>query len=111
MLYEVITTPPGRQTALFSATMPNEVLQVARRHLNDPVEIRIKTKTSTVETISQWFWQVKGLHKLDALTRILEAEEIEAMLIFVRTKIDTVELSEKLEARGFSSAPLNGDIV
>jgi len=104
-------TPPGRQTALFSATIPNEVLQVARRHLNDPVEIRIKTKTSTVETISQWFWQVKGLHKLDALTRILEAEEIEAMLIFVRTKIDTVELSEKLEARGFSSAPLNGDMT
>ncbi|MDY0269687.1 DEAD/DEAH box helicase [Trichloromonas sp.] len=103
--------PPTRQTALFSATMPNEVLQVARRHLRNPVEIRIKTKTSTVETISQRFWQVKGLHKLDALTRILEAEEIEAMLIFVRTKIDTVELSEKLEARGFSCAPLNGDMT
>ncbi len=103
--------PPERQTALFSATMPKEVLQVARRHLKDPVEIRIKTKTSTVETISQRFWQVKGLHKLDALTRILEAEEIDAMIIFVRTKIATVELSEKLEARGFSSAALNGDMT
>ena len=102
--------PAERQTALFSATMPNEVLRIARRHLRDPVEIRIKTKTSTVETIEQRFWQVKGLHKLDALTRILEAEEIEAMIVFVRTKIATVELAEKLEARGFSCAALNGDM-
>lgn len=104
-------TPEEKQVALFSATMPKEVLQVARRHLKNPVEVRIQTKTSTVETISQRFWQVKGLHKLDALTRILEAEEIEAMIIFVRTKTATVELSEKLEARGFSSAPLNGDMT
>jgi len=104
-------TPPGRQTALFSATMPDGVLRIARRHLKDPVEIRIESKTSTVETISQWFWQVKGLHKLDALTRILEAEEIEAMIVFARTKIATVELAEKLEARGFSCAALNGDMT
>ncbi|HAD03711.1 MAG TPA: ATP-dependent RNA helicase, partial [Desulfuromonas sp.] len=104
-------TPPTRQTALFSATMPKEVLNVARRHLKDPVEIRIKTKTATVAAITQRYWQVKGLHKLDALTRILEAEEIEAMLIFVRTKIETVELAEKLEARGFTCAALNGDMT
>lgn len=104
-------TPEERQTALFSATMPKEVLSIARRHLKDPLEIRIKAKTSTVETIDQRFWQVKGLHKLDALTRILEAEEIEGMLVFVRTKIATVELSEKLESRGFSCAPLNGDMT
>ncbi len=103
--------PKERQTALFSATMPKEVLQVARKHLKDPVEIRIKSKTSTVEKISQHFWQVKGLHKLDALTRILEAEEIDGMIIFVRTKIATVELAEKLEARGFSSSALNGDMT
>ncbi|MCK5825893.1 MAG: DEAD/DEAH box helicase [Desulfuromusa sp.] len=103
--------PEQRQTALFSATMPKEVMKVARKHLNDPIEIKIKSKTSTVETISQRFWQVKGLHKLDALTRILEAEEIDGMLIFVRTKIATVELAEKLEARGFSSAALNGDMT
>ncbi|MDX2479099.1 MAG: DEAD/DEAH box helicase [Desulfuromusa sp.] len=103
--------PEGRQTALFSATMPNEVMRVARKHLKDPVEIRIKSKTSTVETISQYFWQVKGMHKLDALTRILEAEEIDGMIIFLRTKIATVELAEKLEARGFSSAALNGDMT
>ncbi len=103
--------PEKRQTALFSATMPKEVLSVARKHLHDPVEIRIKSKTSTVEKITQRFWQVKGLHKLDALTRILEAEEIDGMLIFVRTKVATVELAEKLEARGFSSAALNGDMT
>ncbi len=104
-------TPAERQTALFSATMPKEVLRIARRHMKDPIEIQIKAKTSTVETIVQRFWQVKGLHKMDALTRILEAEEIEGMLVFVRTKIATVELSEKLESRGFSCAPLNGDMT
>jgi ATP-dependent RNA helicase DeaD len=104
-------TPAERQTALFSATMPKEVLRIARQHMKDPIEIQIKTKTSTVDTIVQRFWQVKGLHKLDALTRILEAEEIEGMIVFVRTKIATVELSEKLESRGFSCAPLNGDMT
>ncbi|OEU63533.1 MAG: ATP-dependent RNA helicase [Desulfuromonadales bacterium C00003094] len=104
-------TPQERQTALFSATMPNGVLKIARRYLRDPVEVRIKSKTSTVSTIKQRYWMVKGLAKLDALTRILEAEEIDAMLIFVRTKIATVELAEKLEARGFSSAALNGDMT
>jgi len=102
--------PPARQVALFSATMPPEVLRIARRHLKDPVEIRIKTRTSTVETVSQFFLQVQELYKLDGLTRILEAEEIEAMLVFVRTKVAAVDLAEKLEARGFSSAALNGDI-
>ena len=104
-------TPQERQTALFSATMPNGVLKIARRYLREPVEVRIKSKTSTVATINQRYWQVKGLAKLDALTRILEAEEIDAMIIFVRTKIATVELAEKLEARGFSSAALNGDMT
>ncbi len=103
--------PSEHQTALFSATMPQEVLKIARRHLKEPVEIRIKSKTSTVEQVSQRYWQVKGLHKLDALTRIVEAEEIDGMIIFVRTKIATVELAEKLEARGFSCAPLNGDMT
>jgi ATP-dependent RNA helicase DeaD len=103
--------PTERQTALFSATMPKEVNRIAQRHLNNPIEIKIKAKTSTVETIVQRFWQVKGLHKLDALTRILEAEEIEGMIVFVRTKTATVELSEKLESRGFSCAPLNGDMT
>ncbi|MEN8687145.1 MAG: DEAD/DEAH box helicase [Desulfuromonadales bacterium] len=104
-------TPSERQTALFSATMPKEVNRIAQRHLKNPVEIKIKAKTATVETIVQRFWQVKGLHKLDALTRILETEEIEGMIVFVRTKTATVELAEKLESRGFSCAPLNGDMT
>ncbi|TBV80339.1 MAG: DEAD/DEAH box helicase [Desulfobulbaceae bacterium] len=103
--------PPARQVALFSATMPAEVLRVARRQLKNPVEIRIKSQTATVGTIAQYFWQVKGVHKLDALTQIFEAEEVEAMLVFVRTKLVTVELSEKLEARGLASAALNGDMT
>ena len=105
------SAPEQRQTALFSATMPREILKIAHTYLHDPTEIRIKSKTSTVERISQHFWQVKGLHKLDALTRILEAEDIDGMIIFVRTKLATVELAEKLEARGFSSAALNGDMT
>lgn len=103
-------TPATRQTALFSATMPEQIRVVAQQHLKAPVELRIKTKTSTVETIRQRYWQVSGLHKLDALTRILEVEEIDAALIFVRTKIATVELAEKLEARGYACAALNGDL-
>ena len=103
-------TPEKRQVALFSATMPPAIRKIARRHLNDPVEIKIETKTATVGTLKQLYWRVSGIHKLDALTRILEAEEFEAMLVFVRTKISTAELSEKLEARGFASAPLNGDM-
>ncbi len=103
-------TPEQRQVALFSATMPKPIERIARRYLNDPVEVRIKAKTSTVETITQRYWQVSGVHKLDALTRILEVEAFDAMIVFVRTKTATVELAEKLEARGYASAALNGDM-
>jgi ATP-dependent RNA helicase DeaD len=103
-------SPKDRQIALFSATMPQQIRRIAARYLNDPVEITIKVKTTTAETIRQRFWPVQGFHKLDALTRILEAEPFDAMLIFVRTKLATVDLSEKLEARGYASAALNGDI-
>ncbi len=104
-------TPPQRQIALFSATMPAQIRRIANQHLNEPEQITIKLKTTTAETIRQRFWPVGGLHKLDALTRILEAEVFDAMIVFVRTKTATVELSEKLEARGFASAALNGDIA
>lgn len=104
-------TPPGRQIALFSATMPTEILKIARKHLQDPSEIAIKTKTATAATIRQRFWQVSGMHKLDALTRILEVESFDAMLIFVRTRIATTELAEKLQARGFAAEALNGDMA
>lgn len=103
-------TPAGRQIALFSATMPEQIRRIAGKYLNEPKQITIKVKTATADTIRQRFWPVSGLHKLDALTRILEAEPFDAMIIFVRTKTSTVELSEKLQARGFASAALNGDI-
>ncbi|MFK5984742.1 MAG: DEAD/DEAH box helicase [Pseudomonadota bacterium] len=104
-------TPEDRQIALFSATMPQQIRRIAKRYLNNPVEVTIKEKTATAATIRQRFWPVSGLHKLDALTRILEAEIFDGIIIFVRTKTATVELSEKLEARGYRCAPLNGDIA
>ncbi|MBU2985103.1 DEAD/DEAH box helicase [Saccharophagus degradans] len=103
-------TPPTRQIALFSATMPKEIAKVANKYLNDPALIKIEVKTQTADTIRQRYWGVSGHHKLDATTRILEAEEFDAMIIFVRTKTTTIELAEKLAARGYSSAALNGDI-
>jgi ATP-dependent RNA helicase DeaD len=103
-------TPDRRQMALFSATMPKEIERIARRHLHDPHKISIRAKTATAETVHQRYWIVSGMHKLDALTRILEVEPFEAMLVFVRTKTATVELAERLEARGHAAAPLNGDM-
>jgi len=103
-------TPPQRQVALFSATMAAPIRRIAAKHLRTPVEVTIKSKTSTATNIRQRYWMVSGMHKLDALTRILEAEPFDGMLVFTRTKQSTVELAEKLEARGFAAAPLNGDI-
>ena len=103
-------SPPERQIALFSATMPDAIRRVAKRHLRDPKEAKIEAKTATVEAINQRYWPVTGTNKLDALTRILEVEDFDAMLIFVRTKIATEELAEKLEARGYSASALNGDM-
>ncbi len=104
-------TPPERQVALFSATMPEAIRKVAQRHLKDPREAKIESKTATVEAISQRYWLGSGAHKLDALTRILEVEDFDGMLIFVRTKLATEELAEKLEARGYAAAALNGDMT
>jgi ATP-dependent RNA helicase DeaD len=104
-------TPDKRQMALFSATMPRQVERIARRYLNDPAEISIKARTATAETIRQRYWQVSGFHKLDALTRILEVESFDAILMFVRTKTATTELAEKLEARGYAAAAMNGDMA
>ena len=103
--------PKERQMALFSATMPREIQRIARRHLRDPQEISIKTKTATAATIRQRYWPVDRMHKLDALTRILEVEPFDALLMFVRTKTATAMLAERLEARGYSAAALNGDMA
>jgi ATP-dependent RNA helicase DeaD len=103
--------PEKHQTALFSATMPKEIRHIARHHLDNPHEIAIKTQTATADTIRQRYWLVSGVHKLDALTRILEVESFDAIIIFVRTKTATNELAERLEARGYAAASLNGDMV
>ncbi|MDR0234386.1 MAG: DEAD/DEAH box helicase [Zoogloeaceae bacterium] len=104
-------TPSERQTALFSATMPDAIRRVAQNYLLNPEEVKIRAATQTVTAIRQCYWQVSGLHKLDALTRILEVEnDLDAALVFVRTKISTDELAQKLEARGHAAAALNGDM-
>ena len=104
-------TPDNRQVALFSATMPTAIRRIAQTYLKDAVEIIIEAKTRTADNIRQRFWQVSGLHKLDALTRILEAEPFDAMIVFARTKLATDELAQKLQARGFSASAINGDIA
>jgi ATP-dependent RNA helicase DeaD len=105
-------TPSSRQTALFSATMPPAIREVAHRHLREPEEVRIRAATKTVEKIRQRYWLVRGVDKLDALTRILDAEEkLDAAIVFVRTKIGTEELADKLAARGYAASALNGDMT
>ncbi len=104
-------TPEYKQVALFSATMPGAIRKISKQYLHDPVEITVKSKTTTSSSITQRYVQVANPRKLDALTRILEVEQFEAMIIFVRTKQATEELAERLRARGFSAAAINGDIV
>ncbi len=103
-------TPKNRQIALFSATMPTPIKRIAAKHLNDPVTVEVKSKSRAAATVRQRFWPVQGVHKLDALTRILEAEDAEGVIVFVRTKVATSELADKLAARGMRSAALNGEI-
>ncbi|UTF60452.1 DEAD/DEAH box helicase [Gilvimarinus sp. DA14] len=103
-------TPETRQTALFSATMPKEIRRVANTYLRSPEEIKIARESTTGSNIEQAYWMVSGTNKLDALTRILEVEPFDGIIMFVRTKTATVELAEKLEARGYSAAAINGDM-
>jgi ATP-dependent RNA helicase DeaD len=103
--------PEEKQVALFSATLPDRIRKIVQHHLSDPVEVKIKAKTATVASIDQRFVECRHFDKLDALTRILEAEEFDAMLVFVRTRTATTEVAEKLEARGFASAALSGDMT
>ena len=103
-------TPADRRVALFSATMPKGIRNVARKYLDNPVEVKVACKTETVTTIEQLHCVVTPFHKMDALTRVLEVETLDAMLVFVRTKTATVEVAEKLEAHGFSAEALHGDM-
>ena len=102
--------PANCQRALFSATMPAPIRRVVNQYLGDAEEVSIASKTRTVEKIDQQYLIVHQSHKLDTLTRILEVEQADGLLVFVRTKSSTVELAERLEARGFSAYALNGDL-
>jgi ATP-dependent RNA helicase DeaD len=104
-------TPATRQTALFSATMPSAIKRIAQTYLQNPAEVTIAAKTGTADNIRQRYWLVSGMQKLDALTRILEAETFDGMIIFARTKLGTEELASKLQARGFAAAAINGDLA
>jgi ATP-dependent RNA helicase DeaD len=103
-------TPEYKQVALFSATMPPAIRKITTKYLHDPAEVTVEAKTATAENISQRYIQVAGPRKMDALTRVLEVESFEAMIVFVRTKQATEEVAEKLRARGLSAAAINGDI-
>jgi ATP-dependent RNA helicase DeaD len=103
-------TPETKQVALFSATMPAQIRRLSKRYLNDPEEIQVKSATKTNANITQRYLMVSYPQKVDALTRILEVENFEAMIVFTRTKTETDTLAEKLRARGFSAAAINGDV-
>jgi ATP-dependent RNA helicase DeaD len=103
-------TPADKNVALFSATMPAQIRRISKKYLNDPAEITVKSKTTTSANTTQRYLMVSYPQKVDALTRILEVENFEGMIVFVRTKNETETLAEKLRARGFSAMAINGDV-
>ncbi|MGP6206204.1 DEAD/DEAH box helicase [Microbacterium sp.] len=104
-------TPSTKQVALFSATMPAQIRRISAQYLKDPEEITVKTKTTTSANISQRYLVVSYPQKVDALTRILEVENFEGMIVFTRTKNETETLAEKLRARGYTAAAISGDVA
>jgi len=104
-------TPDDKQVALFSATMPPQIRRISKQYLNDAEEITVKAKTTTSVNTTQRYLMVSYPQKVDALTRILEVENFEGMIIFVRTKSETETLAEKLRARGYSAAAISGDVA
>jgi ATP-dependent RNA helicase DeaD len=104
-------TPEDKNVALFSATMPSQIRRISKKYLREPEEITVKNKTATASNITQRYLLVSYPQKVDALTRILEVENFEGMIVFVRTKNETETLAEKLRARGFSAMAINGDVA
>ncbi|MFZ6993805.1 DEAD/DEAH box helicase [Curtobacterium sp. RRHDQ66] len=104
-------TPDTKQVALFSATMPAQIRRISKQYLNDPAEITVKAKTTTSANTTQRYLIVSYAQKVDALTRILEVEDFEGLIIFVRTKSETENLAEKLRARGYAAAAISGDVA
>jgi ATP-dependent RNA helicase DeaD len=103
-------TPSNRRVALFSATMPTRIRQIAQRHLKNPEEVSIQAAATTNENIEQSYWYAKGASKVDALCRLLEWEQTDASIVFVRTRESTTAVAEQLIARGFRAVALNGDM-
>ena len=103
--------PEKRQVVLFSATMPPEIRRISRQYLNDPAEITIRQKGDDASRIRQRYITVNAPQKLEALSRVLEAETKEGVIIFARTKAITVAVAESLEAKGYDVAVLNGDVA
>ncbi|GGF98054.1 MULTISPECIES: DEAD/DEAH box helicase [Cysteiniphilum] len=103
-------TPEACQRLLFSATMPRDVLDIVNEYLREPCKVQIKTKAATAKTIHQRFLVVKGLSKLDALDRVLEVEDTDGVMVFVKTKTSTIEVADGLKARGHLAAAINGDM-
>ncbi|CAD2226491.1 ATP-dependent RNA helicase [Pseudoalteromonas sp. 3J6] len=102
-------TPREKQTCLFSATMPKQIQNISSKYMNNPEQVHISARNSTVSSVEQVFWNAH-VHKNKAIVRFLEAEQYEGAIVFVRTRNDTVQLAELLEREGFSAAPLNGDM-
>ncbi|MEL6544433.1 MAG: DEAD/DEAH box helicase [Myxococcota bacterium] len=103
-------TPPTRRVALFSATMPPGVRRIAKKHLKSPAEVTIRADEGGKREIRQRFCVVHGRQKIDALSRVLEFEERDATIVFVRTRNDTVRVADALAERGHSVAALSGDV-
>src|ERR687884_2170015 len=102
--------PNGRQTALFSATMPPPIRSLAERHLYDPVTVKVKAATLTIDTVEQFFLETKPAEKVGALVRVLEAERPRQAIVFVRTKIRTDQLYRTLRDKGMNVRALHGDM-
>jgi ATP-dependent RNA helicase DeaD len=103
-------TPGGRQTALFSATMPAEIRALAQRHLYDPVTVKVKSATLTIDTVEQFYVETKSAEKNDTLARVIEAERPDQAIVFVRTKIRCEQLYRTLRDRGMNVKALHGDM-
>ncbi|UUD64590.1 DEAD/DEAH box helicase [Pseudomonas seleniipraecipitans] len=103
--------PKSRQSVLFSATLPHSIRAIAEKHLRDPQHIKIAAKTQTVSRIEQAHLMIHADQKTNAVLRLLEVEEFDALIAFVRTKQATLDLAAALEAKGYKAAALNGDIA
>jgi ATP-dependent RNA helicase DeaD len=103
-------TPQQRQILLFSATLPEPIRRIASQHLKDPQHITVKGRNMTADAIQQSFVETAAKEKIEVLIRILASEPTDGVIVFVRTRSNTVEIAEKLSDAGYSASSLNGDM-